>query len=343
MESHVPILQTLFVHGLVAIALLSPSRAQSVAEFYKGKSIEVYIGTSVGGGYDAYTRILSRHMGRHIPGNPVLVPKNMAGGGGIRLANFLYNAASKDGLVFGTFNRGTGFDPLLGNKAAQFDATRFNWIGSTNDEVSICVAWHTTGVEHYQQVLEKELVVGASGTGADTYQFPKIANGVLGTRFKIVTGYPGGNDIDLAMERQEVQGRCGWSWSSVKATHPTWLPEKKFNMLFQMGLSKHPELPNVPLIVDLAKTDDERAILKLIFARQVMAWPYAVPPGVPQERVDALRNAFAATMHDKELLADAAKAKFEIRPVTGETIQSLVQEIYNTPAAVVRKTIQLLQ
>ena len=186
-------------------------------------------------------------------------------------------------------------------------------------------------------------MVGASGIGADTYQFPKIANGVLGTKFKIVTGYPGGNDIDLAMERQEVQGRCGWSWSSVKATHPSWLPEKKFNTLFQMGLSKHPELPDTPLIMDLAKTDEERAIFKLIFGRQVMAWPFLAPPGVPQDRVDALRKAFTETMQDKDFLADAAKAKFEIRSVTGEAIQKLVQEIYSTPPAVVRKTVELLQ
>jgi tripartite-type tricarboxylate transporter receptor subunit TctC len=332
--------------GITALPILAasmPLQAQPIAEFYKGKSIEVYIGTSVGGGYDAYTRILSRHMGRHIPGNPVLVPKNMAGGGGIRLANYLFNAAPRDGLVFGTVNRGIPFEPLLGNKAAQFDATKFDWIGSTNDEVSICVAWHTTGVTRYEQVLERELVVGASGTGADTYHYPKIVNGVLGTKFKIVTGYPGGNDIDLAMERQEVQGRCSWSWSSVKATHPSWLPERKFNTLFQMGLSKHPELPDVPLIIDLAKTDEDRAIFKLIFGRQVMAWPFAVPPGVPQDRVAALRAAFTATMHDKEFLADAAKAKFEIRSVTGLHIQKLVHEIYATPTPVVRRTVELLQ
>src|SRR5262245_5135919 len=328
---------------LAALALSAPAQAQSVADVYKGKSIEVYIGTSVGGGYDAYTRILSRHMGRHIPGNPVLVPKNLAGGGGIRLANYLFNAAPRDGLVFGTVNRGIPFEPLLGNKAAQFDATKFDWIGSTNDEVSICVAWHTTGVERYQQVQERELVVGASGTGADTYQYPKVVNGVLGTKFKIVTGYPGGNDIDLAMERQEVQGRCSWSWSSVKATHPSWLPEKKFNILFQMGLSKHPELPDVPLIIDLARTEEDRAIFKLVFGRQVMAWPFALPPGVPQDRVEALRAAFTATMHDKEFLADAAKAKFEIRSVTGLQIQKLVHEIYATPAPVVRRTVELLQ
>lgn len=328
---------------LLAIAVPSRGRAQAPAEFFKGKTIEVLIGTSTGGGYDAYTRILSRHMGRHVPGNPVLVPKNMAGGGGIRLANYLYNAALRDGLTFGTYNRGITYEPLLGNKSAQFDPTRFHWIGSTNDEVSICVAWHTAGVERYQQVLERELLVGASGVGADTYQFPKLVNGVLGTKFKVVTGYPGGNDIDLAMERQEVQGRCSWSWSSAKATHPSWLPEKKFNILFQMGLSKHPELPDVPLIMDLARSDEDRAIFKLMFSRQVMAWPFFLPPGVPHDRVDALRAAFTATMHDKEFLADAAKAKFEIRSVTGSHIQTLVQEIYQTPAETVRKTMDLLQ
>jgi len=331
---------------IVAAAALTsstPSLAQSPADFFKGRTIEVYIGTSAGGGYDTYARILSRHMGRHIPGNPVLVPKNMTGGGGIRLANYLFNAAPKDGLAFGTFNRGISFEPLLGNKAAQFDAARFQWIGSTNDEVSICVAWHTSGVDRWQQVRERELVVGASGVGADSYQYPKVVNGVLGTRFKIVTGYHGGNDIDLAMERQEVQGRCSWSWSSVKATHPTWLPEKKFNILFQMGLSKHPELANTPLIMDLAKTNEERAIFKLIFGRQMMAWPFAVPPGVPPERVEALRQAFTATMSDQAFLADAAKAKFEIRPVDGLAIQKLVREIYDTPAPIVRKTMELLQ
>jgi hypothetical protein len=166
---------------------------------------------------------------------------------------------------------------------------------------------------------------------------------VLGTKFRIVTGYPGGNDIDLAMERQEVQGRCGWSWTSVKATHPTWLPQKKVNILFQMGLARAPDLPGVPLIMDLAKTDEDHAIFKLIFGRQVMAWPFLLPPGVPQDRVNALRKAFMDTMRDKEFLADAAKGSFEINPVTGEAIQALVQEIYATPAEIVRKTIEMLQ
>jgi tripartite-type tricarboxylate transporter receptor subunit TctC len=332
------------IYGSAAVVLaLSPCHAQTVAEFYKGKTVDVYIGTSVGGGYDAYARMLSRHIGKYIPGNPNVVPKNMEGGGGMRLANFLYNAAPKDGATFGIFNRGIGFDQLLGSKSAQFDATKFTWIGSTNNEISVCVAWHTTGVTKWQDVLAQELVVGASGPAADTFQFPKIANGVLGTKFKIISGYPGGNDIDLAMERGEVQGRCGWSWTAVKATHQPWLDQRKINILFQMALSKHADLPNVPLIVDLAKTDEDRAIFKMIFARQVMAWPFAAPPGVPKDRADALRNAFMETMKDKDFLAEAAKGNLDISPVTGNDIQKLVVDIYSTPAPVVQKALQHLQ
>ena len=330
---------------VVSLVLLSPLsvHAQTPAEFYKGKTIELDIGVSVGGGYDLYARMLARHMGKYILGNPSIVPKQMEGAGSMRLANFLANAAPKDGLTFGTINRGTAFDPLLGNKSAQFEAAKLNWIGSTNNEVSACVAWHTSGITSIEQVKTKELIVGATGPSADTYQFPKIANGVLGTKFKIVTGYPGGNDVDLAMERGEVSGRCGWSWTSLKATHQSWLDEKKMTVLFQMGLSKHADLPNTPLIIDLAKTDEERSILKLIFARQVMAWPFVAPPGVPNDRVQVLRKAFSDTMKDKDFLADAAKGNLEVTPVSGEDIQKLVQEIYGTPAAVAEKTAALLQ
>jgi tripartite-type tricarboxylate transporter receptor subunit TctC len=325
------------------LALASPGRAQSPADFYRGKTLDLHISSSVGGGYDAYARMLARHIGRFIPGNPVVVPKNMEGAGGLRLANFLYNAAPRDGTTLATIYRGTVFEPLLGGKGAQFDATKFTFIGSTNDEVSVCVAWHTAGVATYEEVLARELVVGASGFSADTYQFPKIANAVLGTRFKIITGYPGGNDIDLALERREVQGRCGWSWTSLKATHLSWVSEKKINVLFQMGLSKHPDLPGFPLILDLAESDLGRAILKLVFARQVMAWPYLAPPGVPLDRAEALRRAFMDTMADRDFLADAEKSLLEIRPVAGADIQRLVGQIYETPAAIAQRAADMLK
>ncbi len=330
------------LHGLVcALALSAPAQAQN--DFYRGKTIELYVGFSAGGGYDVYARTVARHISKYIPGSPTIVPKNMTGAGSLRLANFLAGAAPRDGTAIGTVGRGIAFDPLLGNKSAKFEPVKFGWIGSTNNEVSICLAWHTTGIRTLEDATKQELVVGATGPSADTYQFPKVINGVFGTKFKIVTGYPGGNDIGLALERGEVFGRCGFSWSGVKATHQAWLDQKKINILFQMGLAKHRELPQVPLIVDLAKTDEQKAILRLVFARQVMAWPYLAPPGVPAERLAVLRKAFMATMHDKEFLAEAAAAKLEITPVSGEEIQKLVADVYQTPADIVQKTVHLLQ
>jgi tripartite-type tricarboxylate transporter receptor subunit TctC len=336
---------TTLAYALAALALapVASARAQSPADFYQGRNIELDISSSVGGGYDVYARLLARHIGRFIPGNPTVIPKNMEGAGGLRLTNFLYNAAPKDGSTFATIFRGTLFDPLLGGKGGQFDATKFTFIGSANSEVSVCVAWHATGITSFQDVLTNELVVGASGPSADTYQFPKIANGVLGTRFKIISGYPGGNDIDLAMERREIQGRCGWSWTSLKATHPSWVRDKKLNVLFQMGRDKHPDLPDVPLITDLAKSEAERAILKLVFARQVMAWPYLAPPAIPRERAEALRRAFMDTMRDKEFLADADKSQLEIRPVSGEEVERLVRRVYDTPPALAQRAADMLK
>ena len=331
---------------LVATTILAlPARAsaQSPAEFYKGKNVDLLIGYSVGGAYDLYARVLARHLSKYIPGNPTVVPKNMEGAGSLRLANLLYNVLPKDGSAIGIIGRGTGFDPLLGNKSAQFDGPKYTWIGSANNEVSICVAWHTTGITKFEDMLTKELVVGGTSASADTDQFPRITNGVLGTKMKVITGYPGGNEVGLAMERGEVQGRCGWSWSSVKSTHQQWYDQKKINILVQLALSKHPELPNVPLIIDLAKTDEQRQILKLIFARQVMGRPFLAPPGVPADRAAALRKAFMDTMRDKDFLMDAEKAQMEITPVPGDQLQTLVKEIYATPPDIVQRASALLK
>jgi tripartite-type tricarboxylate transporter receptor subunit TctC len=327
----------------LALSAMSSASAQTPAEFYKGKTIELDISSSVGGGYDIHGRLLARHMTKYMPGNPMFVPKNVEGAGGLRMANLLYNTAPKDGTVFGIIYRSTAFEPLFGNKAAQIDATKFTWIGSASNEVSICVAWHTTGVTSINDIMTKELVVGSTGPGADTYQFSKIINGVFGTQMKIINGYPGGNEIVLAMERGEVGGRCGWSWSAVKATRMSWLDDKKMTVFLQMALTKHPDLPNAPLILDLAKTDEQKSIIKLVFARQVVAWPYVAPPGVPQDRADALRKAFMDTMKDKDFLAEADKAKLEILPVSGEEIQKLIVELYATPGEIVQKTVEMLK
>jgi tripartite-type tricarboxylate transporter receptor subunit TctC len=327
---------------LLAALPLCPASADSVADFYKGKSVTMYIGYSVGGGYDVYARLLANHIGKHIPGNPTIVPKNMTGAGSLVLANYLYNVAPKDGTAFGEIGRGIPFDPLFGLKRAKFDASKFTWIGSMNDEVSVCVSWHGSGVKTIEEAMQKELVVGGTGASADTDEFPKILNGVLGTNFKIVTGYPGGNEVGLAMERGEVKGRCGWSWSSVKSLHLDWVKNGTINILVQLALHKHPDLPNVPLVMDLAKNDEQRKMLKLVFVRQSMGRPFLAPPGLPQDRAEALRKAFDDTMKDKAFLAAAEKAGLEITPVSGKDLQDLVVEAYQSPPALAKRVADLL-
>jgi tripartite-type tricarboxylate transporter receptor subunit TctC len=329
--------------AMIAALPLAAASAQSVADFYKGRNVEIDIGYTAGGGYDLYARMLARHIGKHIPGNPTVVPKNMEGAASLRMSNWLYAAAPKDGTVIGAMSRGAAFDPLLGNKGAQFDASKFIWLGSANNEVSVCIALKSSGVTKFNDVMTKPLTIGSNGVADDTYQFPAVTNAALGTKFKIITGYPGGNDITLALERNEVQGRCGWSWSSIKATRMDWVNSGKMIVLVQFSLAKHPDLPNVPLVMDLAKTDEQRQIFKLIFARQVMGRPFALPPNVPHDRAAALRHAFDEAMTDKDFLAEAQKAKFEITPVSGDKIDALVKEVYETPPEIAKKAAAMLK
>jgi hypothetical protein len=241
--------------------------------------------------------------------------------------------AAKDGTEIGTIGRGIAFDPLLGTPGVEFDPLKFTWLGSANNDVSVCVSWYTSGITKLEDLYTKEMTVGGTGGGSDTDVFPAVLNGVLGTKMKVIHGYPGGSDVDLAMERGEVQGRCGWSWSSVVATHPEWVAQHKINILAQLSLSKHPDLPNVPLILDLAKTPDQRQIFKLIFARQVMGRPYLAPPGLSAERAKSLQQAFSDTMKDPSFLTDAKKQKLEINPVPGAEIEQLLKEAYEMPKA----------
>jgi tripartite-type tricarboxylate transporter receptor subunit TctC len=316
--------------------------AQDPAAFYKGRNINMEIGYSIGGGYDVYGRLVARHLGKQVPGNPTATAKNMEGAGSLRLTNWLYNVAPKDGTEMGTIGRGIAFDPLLGGRGAQFDASKFTWIGSANNEVSICVSWHTTGITKFEDLYTRSMTVGGTGGGSDTDVFPQFLNAVLGTKMNVISGYPGGSDVIKAMERGEVQGRCGWSWSSVLATQKDWVDQKKINILAQLSLTKHPDLPNVPLVTDFAKNDEQRQILRLIFARQVMGRPFLAPPGIPADRAEALRSAFAHTMADKDFLADAKKSDLEITPVSGAAVEQLVREVYATPKDIVAKAAQML-
>jgi tripartite-type tricarboxylate transporter receptor subunit TctC len=320
----------------VGIVAVSPGVfAQDVGGFYKGRNIDLYIGYSVGGAYDLYARVIGRHLGAHIAGDPTLVPRNFGGAGSLRLANFLYRVAPQNGSAIGTIGRGIAFDPLLVGQGDAFDAQKFSWIGSANNEVSVCVARSDSGITKFEDLFTKELTVGGTGTSADTDQFPRVLNHVLGTLFKIVEGYPGGNDVMLAMERGEVQGRCGWSWSSVKSTHKSWIDDKRMTVLIQLSLGRHPELPDVPLVMDFAKTDKQRQILKMVFARNVMGRPYLAPPNLPADRFAALRDAFMATMADKDFVAEAGKMQLEINPVSGADVEALVRDVYATPSDVV--------
>jgi tripartite-type tricarboxylate transporter receptor subunit TctC len=322
--------RALFALSAIALATVSAKAQTSVADFYRNKSIDVYIGLSAGGLYDLNARLLSRFMGRYIPGNPTLVPRNMVGAAGLRLANWLYQVAPKDGTAMGTFARGIAFNPLLGQAEGPIEATKFNWLGSTNDEVSICASRRESGITKFDQLYDHELIVGSTGGSGDDEQLPRIIDGVLGTKLRTVSGFPGGAEIKLAMQRGEVSGRCGWSWSSVKATEGEWLATKSIIILVQLSLRKHPDLPDVPLITDFVKTDEGRQIFKVALARQVMAWPFALPPGVPAERVAALRKAFDDTLKDPEFLAEAEKLNMEITPVSGERIQALIEDVYRT-------------
>jgi tripartite-type tricarboxylate transporter receptor subunit TctC len=339
----VTIVNRLFWILVACAALCSAAHAQSVADFYKGKNIDLQIGYSVGGGYDLYARLLARHLGKHIPGNPTVLPQNMPGAGSLRLTNWLYTAAPKDGSVIGAISRGTSFDPILSRPGTQFDAVKFSWIGSANNEVSVCASSSRSGVATFDDLKTKELIVGSAGVSSDDDQFPRVLNRVFGTKMKVVGGYPGGNDVILAIERGEVNGRCGWSWSSMKSAQAAWLTENKVNLLAQFALSKHPDLPKVPLIIDLARNDEERQILRLIFARQSLGRPFVGPPGIPADRLKALREGFEATMKDKEFLAEADKLKLEVNPLTGQQVEDLVKQVYTeTSPAIAKQAAALL-
>lgn len=331
-----------FLAALLSIVCL-PARAQSVEEFYSNRVLELYIGFSAGGGYDTYGRLVARHIGNHIPGNPTVVAVNMDGAGSLKLANWLYNAAPRDGSVIGTVNRGVPFERLVGvREMAHFDATRFTWLGSANDEVTVCVAWERTGITRFDELYERELIVAGTGQAGDD-PLVKLISGVLDVRLRLVTGYAGANEANFAMERGEVDGRCAWSWSSVRSTRQHWLDDGDIEVLLQLGFRKHPDLPDVPLILDLARTEEERQIMRLVLVRGVLGRPFMGPPGIPTDRAEALQRAFSETLADPQFLAEAARLRLEITPISGEAIRELVAEAYANPESIIEKTRQILR
>jgi tripartite-type tricarboxylate transporter receptor subunit TctC len=319
-----------FVVGALAASSFAPAQAQSVEEFYTGKTITLSIGFTPGGGYDLYGRLVARHLGKHIPGKPGIVAQNMPGAGSMRAAQHLFSIAPKDGTALATFGRQMGITPLL-NPAAQYDGTRFTWLGSVTNEVSTCVTWNTSPVKDWNGLLKHPVTFAGDGPGADPDVFANLYNNVFNTKIKIISGYRGTNPMILAMERGEVDGFCGLSWSTVKARHMDWFKNKTMNVLVQAALQKEADIPEVPLALDLAKTEEQRQILKVILTSQEIARPFAAPPGVPAARAQALQRAFAATHRDPQYLAEADKQRIDISPVSAEQVLQALKRLESAP------------
>jgi tripartite-type tricarboxylate transporter receptor subunit TctC len=311
--------------------------ADEVADFYRGKSLTLVISYSVGGGYDLYARMLAHYLGKYIPGNPTVVPENMPGAGGLRASNYLYEAAPKDGSVIGTFSRSIPTMPLVTPTAVKFDGRKFAWIGSMSSDTSLCLTGAKSAVKNYHDMLTMPVIMGGQFASTDSDIYAHLYNNVLGTKIKLVSGYPGTNDITLAMERGEVDGICGLSWGTIKVAHPEWVDGKNVHYLLQAALHKDPELSEVPLALDVIDDPVKKKILYLHFAPQAMGRPFAAPPGTPENRKAALAKAFDAAMTDPGLLAEAAREKMDIRPMTGHEIDELLAELYAIPPDLVAK------
>lgn len=315
-----------------------PAAAQSVEEFYKGRTIDVVIGLSAGGGYDVYARLMARHMGNHIPGRPQFVARNMTGGGSRVAANYGYNVAPKDGSVMVMPDQSLPLQQALGDPTVKFDSNRLNWIGNPIADNNTLSVWHTTGVTRWEQARERVLSLGATGPNTSAW-YGQAMNTMVGTKFKIIMGYPGGNEINLALEKGEVDVRGSNSWSSWKVTRPDWVlgNNRKLNVLVQIGLQRDPLLPDVPLLMELPTDPDDRAALRLLSAPTTIGRPLFAPPDVPAERIKALRAAFDATMKDPAFIAEAERSKLDLQPVSGVELQRIVSEIVATPPKVVQR------
>jgi tripartite-type tricarboxylate transporter receptor subunit TctC len=322
--------------------LLASTCAWAQADVFAGKTVQMIIGFGAGGGYDLWGRTVARHIGKHLPGKPNVVPQNMPGAGSFVAASHMYHAAPKDGSVLGIIARDAPLGPLSGATGARFDATKLSWIGTPTKETNVCIAFHTAKVKTVQDLFARELIVGDTGPGTGTRAYPKALNELIGTKFKVVGGFPSAADVFLAMERGEVDGICE-SLDSVKNRRPDWIPKKTIAVLFQGGAAPDPELKDVPFVLDLARTEEQRQAIAFLYAGQGIGRPFVAPPGLPPERLKMLRDAFGATMKDPEFLADAQRSKLELDPEDGEHLQALVEKIYATPKPIVDRIGSLIK
>jgi tripartite-type tricarboxylate transporter receptor subunit TctC len=329
--------------GLLCVAvsicpLASRAVAQdAVARFYRGKTVAITVGTPPGSSLSFYSQALSHHMGRHLPGAPGFIVQHMPGAGGLTAANYAYNRAPRDGTVLIATNRTVPIEPLLGGRGAQFDALKFSWIGSTTVDHTTCVTWHTAAVKTLADAFKKEAVIGSYGAEGPSAISAKSANKLTGTKFKVIAAYQGGPEAVLAMERSEVDGFCAMSWSELKLRKPDWLADKRVNLLFQSGLEPHPDIPEVPLIADYARTPQDRAVFELLFAPLQMGRPFYAPPSIPADRLNALRTAFESTLKDPRFLAETDRMGLDIAFVGGAAIRQLLEQLYASPVEVIER------
>ena len=322
---------------LMLLAAL-PASAQPANEFFKGKTVTINVGLSAGGGYDTNARLVGRHIGKYIPGNPTVVVRNMPGAGGLVMTNNIANVAPRDGLHLGAPQRGVAFEPLLGHESkAKFDPRALNWIGSVNADTSVTIVNSKTGIKTWSDLKTREAIIAGTGVGTESVVVPYILRNLLGLKFKVIAGFPGGSEMNLAMSRGEVDGRGTFSWTSLKPHSKEWLDSGQFVILFQMGLRKHPDLKDVPLITDLAETEEQKRMLRVQFTAFELGRPIFAPEGVPADRIAALRNAFDQAMKDKDLLIEAEKGGLEVNPMSGQEMGEIFKELYATPKELIAK------
>src|ERR1043166_4845283 len=335
-----PAFRLIFLPIAFALAATSPARAD-VADFYRGKTLRIYVGYGPGAGYDVYARLLGRHIGKYIPGQPTVIIQHMPGAASMTMMNYLSNVAARDGTAIGLPARGLFIEPLFGNDNAKYDAMRFTWIGSMSRDTAPCFSWHTSGIRTSDGATKREVLTGSSGVNGSSHQMPMIVNAFLGTKFKPLLGYVDSAGVGLAMEGGELEGYCSFTWGSIKSARPKWVEDKLINILLQLAVTRNPELPAVPLIMDYAKTDMARQAFELVFADQEMGRPVVGPPDVPAERVEALRRAFDASMKDADLLAEAARMTTDIDPIDGPAAAAFQARLAATPKSVIERVKQI--
>jgi tripartite-type tricarboxylate transporter receptor subunit TctC len=327
------------LHGLALAAVLAlPAQAQGVEDFYKGKTVTLIAGYSAGGGFDLYSRIMANYLGRYIPGQPRIVVQNMPGAGSLRAASHVYNVAPKDGTVI-SLTRAPVIAPLLGSTSgASFDVTKFTWLGSGASDLTVCALLGNPKVATMADALTHELTLGGLGPGSDEDMYTKILRKLLGMKAKLVTGYPGGAEMVLAVERGELDGRCGWAWSSIKISKPEWIAQKKIKVLNVLALERSPELPDVPSIMEFVKEERHKQIFRFVLNAATLGRPFVAPPGIPEDRANALRKAFEDTMQDTTYLAEMKAKKLDVGPIRWQDIPPLLKDFYSTPQDVVDET-----